>query len=96
MGPGDGTFGPEESVTREQFAALLFRYALLKNLDLSARTDLNAFSDGGAVSDWAQDAMSWACAKGILTGRPSGELDPKGTATRAEAAAILMRFLSIA
>ena len=96
MGRGDGTFGPEESVTREQFAALLFRYALLKNLDLSARTDLNAFSDGGAVSDWAQDAMSWACAKGILTGRPSGELDPKGTATRAEAAAILLRFLSIA
>ena len=95
VGRDDGTFGPMEPVTREQLAALLFRYAQLKNLDLSARTDLSAFSDGGAISNWAQDAMGWACAKGVLTGRPSGALDPQGTATRAEAATILMRFLSI-
>ncbi|MGI5930310.1 endo-alpha-N-acetylgalactosaminidase family protein [Pseudoflavonifractor sp.] len=88
-----GAFQPDGDITREQLAAMLYRYAAYKQLDVTASDDaLNAFADGGTVSDWAADAMAWAVEEGILTGKNGGLLDPQGNATRAEVAVILMRF----
>lgn len=84
----DGSFRPNDAITREQLAAMLWRYAA------SPETggDLSAFADGDDTSDWAQQAMSWAVAQGLITGVDSDRLDPKGQATRAQTATILMRF----
>ena len=90
-----GAFQPDGDITREQLAVMLYRYAAYKKLDVTASADgLDAFADGGTVSDWAVDAMAWAVKEGILTGKSGGLLDPQGTATRAEVATILMRFCS--
>ena len=90
-GVSDGT-NPEAPVTREQLAAMLYRFAKLKGYDLTAGT-LDAFADGAAASDYAREALGWAAAQGILTGS-AGSLDPQGAATRAQLAAILHRFLT--
>ena len=92
MGAGitDGT-NPESIVTREQIAALLYRYAGAE----AAEADLSAFSDADSISAWAKDAMDWAVANGLFTGKTGGVLDPQGSATRAEAAALLMRFAQL-
>ena len=87
------TFAPNASITREQMAAILYRYAQNKGQDTSKRADLSSFVDADSVSAYAKEAMSWANAAGLISGRSTIELAPKGTATRAEAAAILMRFL---
>ncbi len=92
-GYGDGTFGPMDTLTREQFAAILQRYAKYKGLDTSKTADLSAYADAGTISAWAKDAMQWANAEGLITDRTATTLAPKGSATRAVAAAILMRFL---
>ena len=91
-GYGDGTFFPDADVTREQMAAILYRYAEYAGLDVTGRGDLTAFPDGESVSAWAEENVSWAVAEGLLTGRDDGTLDPAGTATRAEIATILMRY----
>lgn len=90
-GVSDGT-NPETPVTREQLAAMLYRFAKLKGYDLTGGT-LDAFADGAAASDYAREALGWAAAQTILTGA-NGRLDPQGTATRAQLAAILHRFLA--
>jgi hypothetical protein len=73
---------------------MLFRYAeLLLGLDTSKRANLSAFTDADKISDWAVDAMQWAVAEGLITGRTPTALASKGTATRAEAAILLMRFI---
>lgn len=90
-GVSDGT-NPEAPVTREQLAAMLYRFAKLKGYDLTGGT-LDAFADGAAASDYAREALGWAAAQTILTGA-NGRLDPQGTATRAQLAAILHRFLT--
>ena len=87
-GVGGGRFEPSSPITREQLAAMLYRYA---NLQGPVQGSLSAFSDGEAVSPWARDAVQWAVNRGILTGKGS-RLDPQGRATRAEAAAMLQRF----
>ena len=92
-GYGNSTFGPEDDITREQMAAILYRYAQFKGYDCTVQGDLSRFADGGQTSDWARDAVVWAVDKGLLTGKGGGLLDPKGTATRAEVATILMRFV---
>jgi len=92
-GYGGGLFGPDDSITREQFAALLYRFAQQKGIAVSATTDLSAFSDADKVSDWAQTAVEWAVAKGLIQGRGENTFAPDGTATRAEAATLLMRFI---
>jgi hypothetical protein len=79
-------------VTREQLAAILYRYAKLKGRDVSKAAALADYADAAEISEWAADAMSWANAAGILTGRTAAELAPGGTTTRAEAAAFLRRF----
>ena len=74
-------------------ASILYRYATMKGLNVAATADLSAFADAGAVSPYAVQAMAWANAQGIVTGKGGGVLDPKGQATRAEVAAMLMRYL---
>lgn len=89
----NGTFVPNAPITREQFAAILYRYAQYKGFDVSGRADLYAaFTDAGQVSGYARDAMAWANYAGLINGVTTTTLQPGGSATRAQAAAILMRF----
>lgn len=91
-GYSNGSFGAADPVTREQLASILYRYLVSKGGDISAAAGLGAFSDSGSVSDWAVQAMEWAVGAGLLNGKSGGRLDPKGHATRAEIAQILMVF----
>lgn len=95
-GFGDGRFGPDEAITREQLAAILYRYAKLKGLNVSVSETLSGFTDAASVSSYAHDAMRWSVGNGLISGKGDGILDPGGSATRAEAAAILMRFCQMA
>ncbi|MBR2778882.1 MAG: carbohydrate-binding domain-containing protein [Firmicutes bacterium] len=92
-GYGEGRFGPNDKITREQFAAILYRFAKYKGYDVSAGADLSGYTDAASIGEWAQDAMKWANAAGLITGRTEKTLVPAGSATRAEAATILMRFI---
>ena len=88
----DGTFGPEDSITREQIAKILYLYAESKGYDVTASTDISDFKDASKVASYARKYMEWAVAEGLIKGS-SGNLNPKGNATRAEIAAILKRFV---
>ena len=92
-GYGDGIFGTNDNITREQLATMLYNYATFKKLDVSKTTDLASFTDRSEVSEWALEAMQWANAEGLVNGRTAETLVPEGTATRAEAATLLMRFI---
>ena len=92
-GYADGSFAPNEAVTREQLAAILYRYAQSAQRDTSAAASLGGFTDSGAVSGYAGTAMAWANAEGLITGADGNTLLPKASATRAQVATILMRFL---
>jgi hypothetical protein len=81
-------------VTREQFATLLYRYAQRSEIPTSGNADMSAYTDADAISEYARDAMAWAVAKGLITGRTATTLAPQGTATRAEAATLLQRYLA--
>ena len=87
------SFAPLQEITREQLAVMLLRYAGLCGYDTSARASLKDFADAAKVSDYAADAMQWAVANGILNGTDGKRLDPAGSATRAQCAAMLVRFL---
>lgn len=91
-GRGAADFAPEQTISRQELATMLYRYAKAAGMNVSAGGSLAGFRDGGAVADWAKDAMAWAVASGLIQGRSNGSLDPTGTATRAETAAILARF----
>lgn len=86
------TFSPNAAVTREQLAALLCNFVAQQEVDTTARSDLSCFDDAATVSDWAQDAVSWAHAEGLLAGTSATTLSPQGEATRAQLAAMLVRF----
>ncbi len=88
------TFSPEDHVTREQAATLLYRYAEYRGEDVSASGSLMDFEDAKQVSSYARDAMRWAVGEGIISGRSETILEPLGTATRAEIAKILFGWLS--
>ena len=90
-GTTDTTFAPGEDITREQLVTVLYRYAESKGYDVSASADLSGYPDAGQVQDYAQPAMAWAVAEGIVEG-VDGTLNPAGNATRAQIATILMRF----
>ena len=90
-GYGDGTFQPGDSITRQEFAQMLYNYAKYKGYDLSAEGDLSQFLDSGSVADWAEIAMSWANGNELINGH-DGTIDAGGAGTRAQAASILMRF----
>ena len=89
VGTGDGKFAPDTVITREQFATMLWRYAGSP----ASEHSLAAYADAASVNSWAADAMAWAVERGIITGVTSDTLAPQGTATRAQAAAMLMRYL---
>ena len=91
-GMSAGSFAPEAQVTREQLAAILYRYAREKRHDTSKSAELEGFSDYSRVSAYAVEGLSWANAAGLVNGRSETELSPQGSATRAEVAAILYRF----
>ena len=91
-GYGDGTFQPGDSITRQEFAQMLYNYAKYKGYDLTAEGDLSQFPDSGSVADWAETAMSWANGNELINGHDNGTIDAGGTAIRAQAASILMKF----
>ena len=94
-GIGGNKFDPEGNVTREQIAAILFRYAAFKGVDTAARANLATFPDAEKTSAYAHDALSWAVAAELVKGTKEGStiyLDPQGSATRAQVAAILSRY----
>ncbi len=95
-GIGGGKFDPTGAVTREQMAAILYRYCDKKGLDTTKRANLSAFPDAAKVSNFAEEALQWAVAEKLIGGTIVGNssyLDPQGSATRAQVATILMRFL---
>lgn len=91
-GYGDGTFQPTDSITRQEFAQMLYNYAKYKGYDLTAEGDLSQFPDSNTVADWAEIAMEWANGNALINGHDDGTIDAAGTTTRAQAASILMRF----
>ena len=91
-GYSDDAFGPEDIITREQLATILYRYAEYKGIDVSARSALAGFEDTSSISGWALDYVKWAVAVGMINGRTDTTIVPKGDATRAEAACMIQRF----
>lgn len=91
-GTDSTSFSPDAKVTREQLAAILYRYAQYRKLDTDVSAKLNSFTDADSVSAYASEALGWAVSEGLINGA-SGKLMPKGDATRAQVAAILHRFV---
>ncbi len=85
-------FAPNEDITREQMALIIYRFAKMQGCDMDSKTDISSFEDANDVSPWAQDAIEWANKAKLIDGTSKTTLSPKATATRAEVAAILMRF----
>ena len=94
-GVSETEFAPNAAVTREQLAAILHRYAQHKGYDVSIgeSTNILSYSDFASISEYAISAMQWVCGEGIITGVTESTLEPQGTATRAQSAAMLMRFI---
>lgn len=91
-GVGDNLFAPDQAISREQMATMLYRYAQYLKLDTSAKGDLSKFVDGEQVSSWADEAMQWAVGTGLFTGKDGNRLDPTGNASRAEVATLFQRL----
>ena len=86
------TFAPNSPITREQMAAILYRYAAYKGYDVSQKADLSGYTDAASISGYAKDALAWANAQKLITGVTDTSLNPQGSATRAQVATILMRL----
>lgn len=91
-GYSDELFGPDDIITREQMATILYRYAQYKGYDTTAKADLSQYTDAAQVGSWAADAIHWASAEGLVSGTSSTTLSPQGSATRSQMAMILMRL----
>lgn len=94
-GYGDGRFGPNDKINREQIAIMMYRYAKYKGCDISKIADIGKFADAEKVSDYAKNALKWAVGNGVVTGKNGNLIDPQGKANRAECAAILTRFVNL-
>lgn len=92
-GINENEFAPNRNITREQIAAIIYRYAAFKGYDLSAKGNIKAYTDGTSISDYAKEALSYAVDAGLITGKTSTTLNTLDNATRAEIAAILQRFI---
>jgi len=95
LGYDEKTFGTNDAITREQMAVMFYRYAKYAGLDTTASKSLSSFPDGGDVSDWAQEAMSWCAAVGLFKGDDTGALRPQDNATRAEVATLFQRMVEL-
>lgn len=91
-GYGNGHFGPQDPITREQMATILWRYAAYRGYDVSATGELSTFADGQNTARWAQRGMEWAVGAGLIIGKENRHLDPQGYAVRSEFATMIMRF----
>lgn len=91
-GKGNNKFDPNAPITRQEMAAILYRYAELKGYDVSKVDSLNGYTDASKVASWAKEAMGWAVENYVINGKGASRLDPTGTATRAQVAQILMNF----
>lgn len=91
-GVSETGFGPNNALTREQLALILYRFAQYKGYDVTGTSDLAAYADGSSVSGWAAEAMGWAVDAGLISGVGGNQIAPTGTATRAQVAQILMNF----
>ena len=92
-GYGDGMFGPSDDITREQFMAIMYKYAVFKGMDISDDADISAYDDQSAVSGWATASVKWAISKGLISGRTETTIAPGEEAIRAEAAVVFMKFI---
>ena len=92
-GYGKDKFGPDDPITREQLAAIFYRYADYKGYDLTVKGNPDTFKDADKITDYAKTAMQWTVGSGLMKGKSGNLLDPQGTATRAEIAAMLHRFI---
>ena len=92
-GFGDGTFRPNDALTRAQAAVMLCAFAAFTQDDVTVRADLSAYSDAGQIPSWAMDAMQWANARQLIIGRDSAHLAPTAATTRAEMASILSAYI---
>ncbi|MEA4893433.1 MAG: S-layer homology domain-containing protein [Peptococcaceae bacterium] len=91
-GYGGGLFGPNDPVTRQQMASILYRYADAKGFDVTGRTELTKYTDAASVGGWAADVMKWAVAESLIAGTAETKLSPTAPASRAQGAAVLQRF----
>ena len=94
-GYNEFTFGPSDAITREQFAAIMYRYANMKDLGFGPKAYTSftlPFKDVTSVSKWAKESLNWCYVMGLITGKPGEIVDPQGFATRAEAATMMYRF----
>lgn len=91
-GVSETGFGPNNALTREQLALILYRFAQYKGYDVTGTSDLTAYADGSSVSGWAAEAMGWAVNAGLISGVGGNQIAPTGTASRAQVAQILMNF----
>lgn len=94
-GYSDERFGPDDAITREQLAVMLYRFAKAQGHDVTAQADLSGYTDADQISGFAREAMNWASAEGLINGTSGSTLSPDSSATRAQVAVILMRFASI-
>ena len=94
-GVSDTNFAPDQAITREQLITMLYRFAQLLALDTNVTADMGKFVDANEISSWASEAMTWAVGKGLIIGKGAGDLDPTASASRAEAAVIIDRFLQM-
>ena len=94
-GTGNGAFSPDSEITREQLAAILYRYAQYKGQDVSGTAELNDYIDCIQVQEYARSAMEWACATGLIQGTNDKALQPRAAATRAQVATILQRLCTV-
>jgi hypothetical protein len=85
-------FAPDSDISREQMALIIYRFAKMQDYDVTIKSDISSFADTADISDWALDALSWANKTELVNGTSETTLAPKATATRAQVAAILMRF----
>lgn len=93
-GYSNGKFGPNDSITREQLAVILNKYAKYKNKNTSQTNNLSSFSDRNKVSSWATNQVKWAVGAGVITGNKNGTLNPGGSATREETASMIYKYCS--
>ena len=93
LGYGNGNFGPQDNISREQMALMLFRYAKFYGLELTWDEQvLEKFSDNAEISSWAREAMAWAVGRELIVGYGDDRVDPSGLTTRAQTASTIMRF----